>query len=52
MVGMGLGASLILPINIKTEIFPTSMAELEKVPVQGHTTNFTAVDLHFRLLMA
>jgi hypothetical protein len=52
MVGMGLGASLILPINIKTEVFPTPMAELEKVPVQGRTTNLTAVDLHFRLFLS
>jgi hypothetical protein len=50
MIRMGLGASLVLPINIKAEIFPALVAELEKVLVQGHTTNFTAMDLHFRLL--
>lgn len=52
MIGMGLGAGLVLPINIKTEIFPALVAEFKEVPVQGRTTHFTVMDLHFRPLMA
>jgi hypothetical protein len=52
MIGMGLGTSLVFPINIKAEIFPAPVAKFKEVPVQGHTTNFTVMDLHFRLLMA
>jgi hypothetical protein len=51
MIGMGLGIGLVLPINIKTEIFPAPVAELEEVPVQGRTTDFTVVDPHLRPLM-
>jgi hypothetical protein len=51
MIGMRLGTGLFLPINIKTEIFPTPVAELKEVPVQGRTTNFAMMDLHFKFLM-
>jgi hypothetical protein len=52
MIGMGLGAGLVLPINVKTEIFPVLVAEFKEVPVQGRTTQFTDMHFHFRPLMA
>ena len=50
MVGMGLGAGLVLPMDIKTEIFPAPVAEFKEVAVYGHATHFTVMDLHSRPL--
>jgi hypothetical protein len=51
MAGMRLGTGLVLAIDIKAQIFPASVTEFKKVAVQGHTTNFTVMDLHSRPFM-
>ncbi len=48
MVGMRLSTGLVLPIDIKTEIFPALVAELEEMPIQDDTTDLTVMDLHSR----
>ena len=43
---MGLSASLVLPVNVKTEIFLTPVAEFKEMAVQSRTTNLTVMELH------
>ena len=51
MVGMWLSASLVLLIDIKTEIFPATVAEFKEMAVQNRTAYFTLMDLHSKPLM-
>ena len=48
---MSLSTSLVLPVDVKTEIFPAPVAEFKEVAVQSRITCLTAMDLYSRALM-
>jgi hypothetical protein len=46
MVWMRFSTSLLLPIYIKTEIFPAPVAEFKEVAVKDRTTYLAMMGLH------
>jgi hypothetical protein len=46
MIGMRFCTSHLFTGGIKTEIFPTTLAEFEEVLIQDSATNLTVTDLH------
>jgi hypothetical protein len=46
MIGMGFRTNIFLPGKIETEIFSTSIAELEGILVQSCATDLTVMGLH------
>jgi hypothetical protein len=49
---MGFGTGLLLPIYIKTEIFPAPVAEFKEVAVKDRTTYLAVMVLHSRRFKA
>ena len=46
MAGMRLSTSLVLPVDIKTEIFPAPVTEFKEVVVQSCSTHLTLMGFH------
>ena len=46
MIGVELSTSLVLPIDIKTEIFPAPVTEFKEVGVQSCSTHLTLMGSH------